>query len=208
MTNQFGYNPRSELVSAAMDTNNYGYAYDPIGNRTSATNDGEVLTYLSNLLNQYTNVSDGAAVAPLYDPDGNLTNYGALAFTWDGENRLVSVSSNGTQLVAFKYDHQSRRVARIAGSATNAFLYDGWAMVCELQGGVGIQSVTNSYVYGPELSGSMQGAGTIGGLLSVAQGPTSNVCYYAYDANGNVKVALKRSHRGTRGTESVCICAE
>ncbi len=45
VTNDFGYNLRSELASALMGTNSYGYAYDPIGNRTSATNPTETLTY-------------------------------------------------------------------------------------------------------------------------------------------------------------------
>jgi hypothetical protein len=50
-TNNFGYNVRSEVVEAFMGTNTYGYAYDPIGNRRAATNNAEILTYLSNELN-------------------------------------------------------------------------------------------------------------------------------------------------------------
>lgn len=42
VTNNFGYNLRSELTSAAMGTNNYGYQYDPIGNRLTATNNASV----------------------------------------------------------------------------------------------------------------------------------------------------------------------
>ena len=53
VTNDFGYNLRSELTGAAMGTNQYGYAYDPIGNRQTASNNAEVLTYLANALNHY-----------------------------------------------------------------------------------------------------------------------------------------------------------
>mgnify|MGYP006308014155 CR=1 FL=1 len=35
MTNAFGYNLRNELTSALMQTNDYSYAYDPMGNRTN-----------------------------------------------------------------------------------------------------------------------------------------------------------------------------
>ena len=48
--------------------------------------------------------------------------------------------------------------------------------------------LTNSYVYGLDLSGTTQGAGTIGGLLSASFGGASSceTVFYAYDANGNV----------------------
>jgi len=48
--------------------------------------------------------------------------------------------------------------------------------------------VTNSYIYGLDLSGSLQGAGTIGGLLSLTtqQPSNSTTVFYCYDANGNV----------------------
>jgi len=46
-------------------------------------------------------------------------------------------------------------------SASKNFVYDGWAMIQETSG-----AEKNSYVYGVDLSGTLQGAGTIGGLLS------------------------------------------
>jgi RHS repeat-associated protein len=68
-------------------------------------------------------------------------------------------------------------------------LYDGWNLVCEVGRGVSATpSHTNAYFWGLDLSGSMQGAGGIGGLLFSALGEssaTSTVCY-AYDGNGNV----------------------
>jgi RHS repeat-associated protein len=49
-------------------------------------------------------------------------------------------------------------------------------------------TTTNSYVYGLDLSGTAQGAGTIGGILSASFGGTTSVssAFYCYDANGNV----------------------
>ncbi len=99
-TNAFGYNPRSELTSAVMGTNAYGDAYDPIGNRTAATNNAEVLTYLASALNQYTNITAGSVVVPRYDLDGNLTNYNGWSFAWDAENRLISAEQVGTAVPA------------------------------------------------------------------------------------------------------------
>ena len=59
------------------------------------------------------------------------------------------------------------------------YLYDGWAMIREQSA-----TTTNTYVYGIDLSGSMQGAGTIGGILSADLNGTT--AFYCYDANGNV----------------------
>ena len=45
---------------------------------------------------------------------------------------------------------------------------------------------TNSYIWGLDLSQSLQGAGGIGGLLAAKLGATGASVYYNYDANGNV----------------------
>ena len=189
-TNLFAYNARSELSSARMGTNAYGYAYDPIGNRLTASNNAEALSYAANALNQYTNIISSAFSAPpretipLFDADGNLTNDGRFAYTWDAENRLIAAQAlnqepGTTNQLTFVYDYMSRRVVKTSGGTTRRFIYDGWAMVQETTG-----TQINSYVYGLDLSGSMQGAGTIGGILSASLNGTQ--AFYFYDANGNV----------------------
>jgi len=48
-------------------------------------------------------------------------------------------------------------------------------------------SLLHSYVWGTDLSGSSQGAGGVGGLLSITTHNSSSITYYpAFDANGNV----------------------
>jgi hypothetical protein len=131
-TNLFAYNARSELSSAQMGTNAYGYAYDPIGNRLSASNNAEALAYAANSLNQYTAILSSASSAPLressplFDADGNLTNYNGWSYTWDAENRLIT-AVHGTTVVSNQYDYMSRRVAKSVRGVTRTFLYDGWA---------------------------------------------------------------------------------
>ena len=102
-TNLFGYNMRSELADAIMGTNLYAYLYDPIGNRQWASANENTNLYQANELNQYTNINQGA-VEPVYDLDGNMTQLGPWAYDWDGENRLISVSSNGVPVVQNQYD--------------------------------------------------------------------------------------------------------
>jgi RHS repeat-associated protein len=45
-------------------------------------------------------------------------------------------------------------------------------------------------MWGLDLSGSLQGAGGVGGLLKVYDGATSKHCYPGYDGNGNVTVLV------------------
>ncbi len=52
-------------------------------------------------------------------------------------------------------------------------------------------AVTNFYVWGLDLSGSLQGAGGIGGLLAVVQG--TNAYFPTFDGNGNVSEYLDAS---------------
>jgi len=177
-TNTFDYNLRSEVVSALMGTNTYGYAYDPIGNRQQSTRNQEQRTYLANALNQYTNITDGVTNSPTYDLDGNMTANGDWTYTWNGENRLVG-ASNGAVVVSFAYDYMGRRFQKISGGVTNTFLYDGWNLIAEDDG-----TTTTHYVWGLDLSGSMQGAGGIGGLLATVQDGESY--FSAFDANGNL----------------------
>jgi hypothetical protein len=54
-----------------------------------------------------------------------------------------------------------------------------------------------TYVWGSDLSGSMQGAGGVGGLLEVSgYGSATTNCYPAFDGNGHV-AALINAADGT-----------
>jgi len=95
-----------------------------------------------------------------YDADGKMTNDGRWSFTWDAENRLVSmqalssVPSGAKKKLDFTYDYQGRRIQKIVstwnGSAyvpasTNRFLDDGWNLIAELNGTNGL---IRSYLWG------------------------------------------------------------
>jgi RHS repeat-associated protein len=184
-----------------MGTNAYGYAYDPIGNRLAASNNAEAFTYAANALNQYTNIISFAFSAPpretipLFDADGNLTNDGRFAYVWDAENRLIAAQAlnqepGTTNRLTFVYDYMSRRVAKTSDGISRKFLYDGWNLIAETISNQQ-STITNSYVWGLDLSGSLQDAGGIGGLLCASltkheEPGTKNLVFYFYDANGNV----------------------
>lgn len=132
-----------------------------------------------------------------YDYDGNLTNDGRFAYSWDAENRLVAMAANTSigpqQSFKFEYDAKGRRVRKQVwgnttwyGTATNdlKFVYDGWNPVAELNAA---NSRARTYLWGLDLSGSLQGAGGIGGLLElVYYGASTTNSFVAFDGNGNV----------------------
>lgn len=108
------YNRRSELAAATVGTNRYGYTYDTIGNRLWSAANAVTNSYTANSLNQYTAISAGAN--PVYDADGNMTDDGTFAYSYDAENRLVSaypvLPSVGSVAVENHYDHRHRRVQK------------------------------------------------------------------------------------------------
>jgi RHS repeat-associated protein len=194
VNNAFGYNLKSEVTSATMGENAYNYDYDPIGNRVQSavavgSGQSETNTYSANALNQYSSLQP---INLSYDFDGNMLTNGIWSYSWDAENRLTSVYSNNTLLVSNVYDHQSRRIAKnlfeITQSGTNAirqfsFVYDGWNLISETLSTSNF-SLSTFYTWGLDLSGTLQGAGGVGGLLAVTRGST--VYFPCFDANGNV----------------------
>jgi RHS repeat-associated protein len=158
-----------------------------------------------------------------YDLDGNLTQDARWQYTWDAENRLVSVKAypNGPLLstdsmwkLDFVYDAQGRRTQKIASQGywyynyywqigwsplyTNTFIYDGWNLIAELTGASpSTSTLLRSYTWGTDLSGSTQAAGGVGGLLALNyHGAQTTNCFVACDGNGNV-TALVDAANGT-----------
>jgi RHS repeat-associated protein len=144
-----------------------------------------------------------------HDADGNTVQDGRWNYSWDAENRLTRLESltnapdASRQRLDFAYDHQFRRMQKVvsawSGSAyvaqtTNRFLYDGWNLVAMLDGS---GTLLQSFRWGSDLSGSSQGAGGVGGLLSmtVHSGTNAGTYFYCYDGNGNV-VALVSAASG------------
>ena len=193
----WAYDNLGQLVQAddSTATSDRAYQYDSIGNREKTAAGTLELpndpNYAANALNQYTTIPQAAAT-PVYDFDGNMTS-GPLpvspttnsTLVWDAENRLVEIKNGATTLAAYSYDALSRRIAKIpaSGSAT-LYLYDGFNCIAEYTG----TTLAKTYLWGMDLSGSMQGAGGVGGLLAENHhaGPTTSTFYPCYDGNGNI----------------------
>jgi len=133
-----------------------------------------------------------------HDDDGNLVMDGQWMNVWDAENRLISQQSLFTVPTAakkkleYEYDYRGRRIRKKTydwnGSAWVAdedvrFVYDGWNLIAEINASDVIQQ---SYMWGLDLSGSLQGAGGVGGLVKMQDHGTGKHYFYGYDGNGNV----------------------
>jgi RHS repeat-associated protein len=79
-----------------------------------------------------------------------------------------------------------RRISRTAGETTTWYFYDGFNCIAEYTG-----TTLTTRTWGLDLSGTLQGAGGVGGLLAVNIGGTSY--YPAFDGNGNVSEYLTTS---------------
>ena len=172
-----------------------------------------ILTYATNEI--YT-VNTGRVLVPVageslaYDANGNLTNDSLWQYTWDAENRLIRAESAAGVPVTAKarvewvFDSLGRRIGETTYTwntnssayvlSTNlCFVYDGWQLLAELNTA---HSLRKSFSWGLDLSGTLTGAGGVGGLLMAVF--TNSAQFYAYDGNGNVSALIN----ATDGTES------
>jgi RHS repeat-associated protein len=208
------YNERGELVSSQhvnTAASSRHYTFDGIGNRsehregTHTSTGGTAKDYTPNALNQYDAVG---SLNPVFDLDGNMTS-GPLpvaptansSLTWDGNNQLIEVTPSGGSAVKYHYDAFGRRVARTIGSTRTYWFYDGWNLIAEFSGAVHTTgtapavTLEKTYLWGTDLSGSLQGAGGVGGLLAtnLETGANAGVYHPLYDGNGNIGQYLNSS---------------
>jgi len=151
-----------------------------------------------------------------YDLDGKMTSDGRWTYAWDAENRLLRVQSRSDtpqaswRRVEWQYDALGRRIRQTTSDGSSGswqvtedlmFVSDPVLYgrhVAELR--ASDNALVRSYVWGLDLSGTMDGAGGVGGLLwvtvgpAVPSGPGAHFC--AYDGNGNI-VALSAASDGS-----------
>src|SRR5688572_18262174 len=143
-----------------------------------------------------------------YDLDGNLTSDGRWTNQWDGENRLIDMTSHASgpsgsrKSLQFGYDLQGRRYSKVVSNWTGSawtralhekFVYDAWNLLGALDGTN--NAIIRSFLWGLDLSGGLQGAGGVGGLICFKQHSGSLVGshFAAYDGNGNVMALVDGS---------------
>ncbi|MBX7206870.1 MAG: RHS repeat-associated core domain-containing protein [Verrucomicrobiaceae bacterium] len=151
----------------------------------------------------------------VHDADGNLIEDARWTYEWDAENQLKAQEEKALtyytgagaasppvrKRLEFTHDARHRRIQKVVKSFSSAtqtfatisdtrFVWDGWNMIAELDALNSMRAI-RTYIWGPDLSGTLQGAGGVGGLLALThQGTTYQVCS---DANGNVSALCQIS---------------
>jgi RHS repeat-associated protein len=213
----FTYDPIGQLKVATSSTSSEsrGYSYDAAWNMARRTNGPDEVISVDGK-NQLTSVG---ANTYGYDSNGNLTNEvvwhaGTNYYTYDDENRLVSVQPGTGGLTTFVYDglgrlrEQLQWIASTGGGGGDVlrpggimpdtgvtwtlssgiyYIYDANRVIQERDIN---NNPTVSYTRGNDLSGSLEGAGGIGGLLArsdaYSSGNFTDHNYYHADGNGNI----------------------
>ncbi|WOO42584.1 RHS repeat-associated core domain-containing protein [Rubellicoccus peritrichatus] len=156
---------------------------------------GEVLT---NSASAGTLFVPQTPLVPTYDDDGNLTQDGRWSYSWNAENRLIEQDTLASAVTAgaedyrvtYQYDYLGRMFERVVYKddvveSTERFIWDGYNQVAKVDG---LGNLLQTYLWGLDLSGTLQDAGGVGGLLSVTDSTgTSDETFLAfYDGNGNI----------------------
>jgi len=204
------YNDKSEITNFVCGSLSVSWEYDQMGNRIRSVKPNIINYYTVNSRNQYTSISNnlGGGVNLEYDADGNLTKDHRLNYHWDCENRLAATwpafFTNGGVVVKNSYDYLHRRVkkevqqlvdfncnqppsstnGRLVNLYTTVFVYDRNKIILERTTyATGSQNNTY-YIWGLDLSGTLDGAAGIGGLLAVQT--DDGIFFPCYDAGGNI----------------------
>ena len=142
---------------------------------------------------------------PVHDNDGNLIQRGPRSYRYDAAHQLVGIEDLRFK-VDYRYDGLGRlrirreyRRARTdipwANSAQREtrYLYDGRMIIRELDQN---NAARVTYTRGLDLSGTLSGAGGIGGLLGYHRhfGGRISSAYYHSDGSGNI-TAMSNEHQ-------------
>lgn len=135
------------------------------------------------------------------DGSGNRRADARWNYAWNDLDQMSTVTEaspqnvNAATEIDFAYDLQGRRVQKttsIGGAVTKrtTTLWDGWKPVLEIDYGLtgGGESARRYYTWGPDVSGSLDGAAGVGGLLEVVEtkNGATTVSLPIYDGVGNV----------------------
>ncbi|MDB6066116.1 MAG: repeat protein [Pedosphaera sp.] len=131
-----------------------------------------------------------------YDLNGNLTRDFVHTFDYDDENELIRVTVANAWKSEFSYDGALRMRVRKeftwSGGAfvpTNEvhYVYDGKVVIQERDTN-NLPLIT--YTRGQDLSGRLQRAGGIGGMLARTDHGSGQTAFYHADGNGNITAMI------------------
>jgi RHS repeat-associated protein len=217
-TYNYSYDNIGQLIFADSTTasEDRRYVYDAAWNLNFLANNTTIHTFKVDTRNQLTNATPVGNQT--HDDNGNVTynDNNFFGYGYDDENQLAnwyyydgatdgngSPTSSADLRTQFVYDGLGRLRKKIeyqvevedwVAVSETRYVYDGKRVIQERNGR---NTPTVSYTRGKDLSGGLEGAGGIGGLLGRSHGYSggnwSTHNYYHSDANGNVTYLVNSS---------------
>jgi RHS repeat-associated protein len=189
------------VVDSSSNAEDRGYKYDAAWNLSMRTNNMTLETYTVDGKNQV--VSSPESSGHYYDGNGNPVYKDMAAdyiYAFDQENRLIAIEFSYWYMLSCGYDGQGRlrtmttwewswEFEDYVTGGTVSYIYDGMRVIQERYLDSNTPEV--SYTRGTDLSGSLEGAGGIGGMLArsahtgTARTNHTHAFYHA-DGNGNI----------------------
>lgn len=191
---QYSYDNLNQVTAFIKGGASQGsYTYDGVGNRSAAQLNGIPAGYTISNMNAYSSIVYGNTFNLAYDLNGNLTDDDTRQYTYDRENRIVSV--DGGAVAAYAYDALGRRIRKIADGDTTLYYYDGMQLIEERDGAGAVKA---TYVWGRWIDDivSMQRnaqdyfyhSNALGSVVAVTNTSGQVVEQYEYDAFGKATV--------------------
>jgi RHS repeat-associated protein len=147
----YTYDPLDRLSFAAGGPpgENYSldYQYDSTGNRTQLNS----TTYTYNEMNELLSLSDsGSSSVFTYDIYGNLVTeddgQNLWEYSYDCENRLLSVKKDGQVTEEYFYDGDGKRIRKTDAGSERVYIYGGLNVLYEVNTTTQMEAV---YLHGP-----------------------------------------------------------
>ena len=177
----YTYNANDERTGLTVSDDLYLWRPDGAANES----------YTPNNLNQYSAVG---GVLQVYDSNGNLTDDGYNAFTFDAKNRLLT-AVNPQHTASYAYDALDRRVAKTVDTLTTKYLLDGAMEVAEYDGAT--DALLLRYVYGPGMTAPVAEISAAGARRYLHPDAIGSVVAVTGGGGGGGSFAAKNPQTGT-----------
>ncbi len=120
---EYQYDELAQLIKVKNpDGKEISYSYDPAGNRaTKSATESAVINYSNDAGNRLNNFGDTDLE---WDKNGNIGKKGHLEYTFNTDDRLTKVASDGAVLSEFTYDAYGLRRSKNADGKALSYLVD------------------------------------------------------------------------------------
>ena len=170
------------------------YTYDPVGNRLSMNDNGNVINYTYDAANRLLQAGN---VTFAYDNNGNTISKtdtsGITNYQYDYENRLIGITYPDGLTNSFAYSPDGKRIKKVNSNGTTYYLLDRENVLQELnnEGATKAQYVTTLTI-DDLISRIAEGSAVyyhkdgLGSVTALTDADQNLVTTYKYDAFGTV----------------------